>query len=296
MCDLVHSHGGQVYVDGANLNALVGVARPGVVRRRRQPPEPAQDLLHPPWRRRPGRGPGGRARAPGAVPPEPPPAARGGPGHRARTHLRGALRLRVDPADLVGLHRADGPRRAAPGHRAGDPQRQLRRRPPRRRLPRALHRRPRPRGPRVHPRPAPDHRRHRRHRRRRRQAPHRLRLPRAHHELPGGRHPHGRADGVRVARRARPLRRRHARHPRGDRPDRAGRGGPRRQRPRPRPAHRRGRAGRRLGPARTRASRPPIPLHSLRDGKYWPPVSRIDGGYGDRNLVCACPPPEAYET
>jgi glycine dehydrogenase len=38
------------------------------------------------------------------------------------------------------------------------------------------------------------------------------------------------------------------------------------------------------------------PLHSLRDGKYWPPVSRIDGGYGDRNLVCACPPPEAYET
>ncbi len=29
ICDLVHAHGGQVYVDGANLNALVGVARPG---------------------------------------------------------------------------------------------------------------------------------------------------------------------------------------------------------------------------------------------------------------------------
>ncbi|RMH82477.1 MAG: glycine dehydrogenase (aminomethyl-transferring) [Actinomyces sp.] len=29
MCDLVHEHGGQVYVDGANLNALVGLARPG---------------------------------------------------------------------------------------------------------------------------------------------------------------------------------------------------------------------------------------------------------------------------
>ncbi|MGH9275805.1 MAG: aminomethyl-transferring glycine dehydrogenase, partial [Acidimicrobiales bacterium] len=29
ICDLVHTHGGQVYVDGANLNALVGVARPG---------------------------------------------------------------------------------------------------------------------------------------------------------------------------------------------------------------------------------------------------------------------------
>ena len=37
------------------------------------------------------------------------------------------------------------------------------------------------------------------------------------------------------------------------------------------------------------------PLPSLRAGKYWPPVSRIDGGYGDRNLVCACPPPEAFE-
>jgi glycine dehydrogenase len=29
--------------------------------------------------------------------------------------------------------------------------------------------------------------------------------------------------------------------------------------------------------------------------KYWPPVRRIDGAYGDRNLVCACPPPEAFE-
>jgi glycine dehydrogenase len=29
--------------------------------------------------------------------------------------------------------------------------------------------------------------------------------------------------------------------------------------------------------------------------KYWPPVRRIDGAYGDRNLVCACPPPEALE-
>ncbi|TVT44153.1 aminomethyl-transferring glycine dehydrogenase [Amycolatopsis rhizosphaerae] len=28
--------------------------------------------------------------------------------------------------------------------------------------------------------------------------------------------------------------------------------------------------------------------------KYWPPVRRIDGAYGDRNLVCSCPPIEAY--
>jgi glycine dehydrogenase len=28
--------------------------------------------------------------------------------------------------------------------------------------------------------------------------------------------------------------------------------------------------------------------------KYWPPVRRIDGAYGDRHLVCACPPVDAY--
>jgi glycine dehydrogenase len=28
--------------------------------------------------------------------------------------------------------------------------------------------------------------------------------------------------------------------------------------------------------------------------KYWPPVSRIDGAHGDRNLVCACTPLDEY--
>jgi glycine dehydrogenase len=36
------------------------------------------------------------------------------------------------------------------------------------------------------------------------------------------------------------------------------------------------------------------PLASLRDNKYWPPVARVDNAYGDRNLVCACLPIEAY--
>jgi len=31
ICDLVHAHGGQVYIDGANLNAMVGLARPGEI-------------------------------------------------------------------------------------------------------------------------------------------------------------------------------------------------------------------------------------------------------------------------
>ncbi|MEV7974237.1 aminomethyl-transferring glycine dehydrogenase [Cellulomonas sp. NPDC089187] len=36
------------------------------------------------------------------------------------------------------------------------------------------------------------------------------------------------------------------------------------------------------------------PVAALRSGKYWPPVRRIDGARGDRNLICACPPIEAY--
>ena len=34
------------------------------------------------------------------------------------------------------------------------------------------------------------------------------------------------------------------------------------------------------------------PVPGLLDTKYWPPVRRIDGAYGDRNLVCSCPRPE----
>lgn len=38
------------------------------------------------------------------------------------------------------------------------------------------------------------------------------------------------------------------------------------------------------------------PLPYLRARKFWPSVSRIDSAYGDRNLVCACVPTEAYAT
>ncbi|WP_020573580.1 aminomethyl-transferring glycine dehydrogenase [Actinopolymorpha alba] len=36
------------------------------------------------------------------------------------------------------------------------------------------------------------------------------------------------------------------------------------------------------------------PVASLRRRKYWSPVRRIDQAYGDRNLVCVCPPPDAF--
>ncbi|GMQ98933.1 MAG: aminomethyl-transferring glycine dehydrogenase [Acidimicrobiia bacterium] len=37
------------------------------------------------------------------------------------------------------------------------------------------------------------------------------------------------------------------------------------------------------------------PVESLREWKYWVPVGRVDNAYGDRNVMCACPPVEAYE-
>ena len=36
------------------------------------------------------------------------------------------------------------------------------------------------------------------------------------------------------------------------------------------------------------------PLESLRRVKYWPPVSRVDNVYVDKNLICSCPSIEDY--
>ncbi|SDR74981.1 aminomethyl-transferring glycine dehydrogenase [Agrococcus carbonis] len=37
-----------------------------------------------------------------------------------------------------------------------------------------------------------------------------------------------------------------------------------------------------------------FPVPGVERAKYWPPVSRIDQPYGDRNIVCSCPPVEAF--
>ena len=39
-----------------------------------------------------------------------------------------------------------------------------------------------------------------------------------------------------------------------------------------------------------------FPAAWLRDHKFWPAVSRIDNVFGDRNLVCSCPPIEVFAT
>jgi glycine dehydrogenase len=135
--------------------------------------------------------------------------------------------------------------------------------------------------------------RHGGHRRRRREAPDGFRLPCADDELPGGRHPDGRANRERGPREidrfcdamlADPVARstpwRAARSPSTTR--RCGT-------PRTRP-----RTCSTVGTGRTRRRSGRTPTFDLRAHKYFPPVSRIDGAYGDRHLVCSCEPLEAY--
>jgi len=153
-------------------------------------PEPAQDLLHPSRRRRPGcrsvRGEG----SPRAVPPrctQP----------RRTAHARGRwrsdgrrrnLRQCLDPADQLDVHHPDGCQRPAQGDPGGDAQCQLHRQATGILLPHLVHRPQRSGGARMHPRPAPAGEALRDQRRRRGQAPDRFRLPRPDAELPGCRH------------------------------------------------------------------------------------------------------------
>ena len=109
ICAIVHEAGGQVYVDGANLNALVGLARPGRVRRGCLASQPAQDVLHPARGRRPGDRPGRRPRPPRAVPAQPLVPEAGPATGRPVPAPHGVGR---HPADPVGLPAHDGPGRA----------------------------------------------------------------------------------------------------------------------------------------------------------------------------------------
>ena len=114
----------------------------GRLRRRRQPSQSAQDLLHPAWRRRPRHGPDRRQGASGPVPAKPSSVRPSGcPGREARcgrTGVGGGVRLGLDPDHLLHLHPDDGRRRPHPGDRDRDPQRQLHRHPARSAFPGAV--------------------------------------------------------------------------------------------------------------------------------------------------------------
>ena len=111
ICQIVHTHGGQVYMDGANMNAQVGLCRPGDI---------GADVCHlnlhktfciPHGGGGPGMGPIAVARhlAP-FLPGHPVTGTRRDEVHRPG--LGGALWKPEHPDDFLGLYRADGARRS----------------------------------------------------------------------------------------------------------------------------------------------------------------------------------------
>ena len=235
------------------MNAQVGLTSPGDDRRRRLPPEPAQDLLHPPRRRRSGHGPDRGGRAPAR--PSCPAIPSIGEGAVSAAPFGSASILPISWV-YIALMGAAGLTRATPGR---DPQRQLhgargcpthydvlytRARRPRR--PRVHHRLPRLRDA----APAIDGRGHR-------QAADGLRLPRPDDELPGAgtlmiepTESESKAELDRLCDALIAIR---------DeiRADRGGRARPRGQPAQERAAHRGGGRPATTGPTPTRASRPP---------------------------------------
>ena len=68
IAEIMHAKGGLLYMDGANMNALVGKTPPRRFRRGRDAPEPAQDIFHAARRRRSRLRPGGVQENSRAVP------------------------------------------------------------------------------------------------------------------------------------------------------------------------------------------------------------------------------------
>ena len=292
MCALVHQYGGQVYIDGANLNALLGLAEPGQF---------GGDVSHLNLHKTfcIPHGGGGPGVGPVAVaehlvpflpshPMHPRPEQRDGIGPVSAAPFGSAGILPISWAYIrllsgPGLAHATKSAVLAANYVAARLATSF---------PILYTGQERPGRPRVHRRPAAADQGHRGDSRRRGQAADRLRLPRADGELPGGRHADGRADRERGPGRARPLLRCDDRHPGRDR-RRCGRPLDRRGQPAAgRAAH--GRGARLVVGA---ALRPPdcgVPHGADTAAKYWPPVARINQAYGDRHLVCTCPPPEAF--
>src|SRR5213595_434938 len=207
----VHARGGLVYLDGANLNAIMGIAKPahmGV--------DVMQFNLHKTFST--PHGGGGPGAGPVAVRGLPAGAPARAPRRRARMDGRRAQE-RGTPAGVLRQLRHPGarlcvprpPRRPGPGgrHAPRRPERQLPARAPARGLPPPVRHALAARVRLLRPQPPGLRRPHAR----RRQAPPRLRLLRAHHLLPAGGEgrAHDRADRDRDQGDARPVRRRAAR-------------------------------------------------------------------------------------
>ena len=288
ICRITHDIGGQVYLDGANMNALVGLVKPGEI---------GSDVSHLNLHKTFAipHGGGGPGMGPIGVKAHLAPYLPGHPRNRGRRRAGqcGTLWSRLDPADLLGLLPDDGRRGADAGDAGGDPERQLHRGAAEAarirscswatragwRMSASWTRGPLPRSGVTVDDIA------------KRLIDNGFHAPTM--SLAGGGHADGGADGKRDQGRDRPLHHRAAGDPRGN---------PRRSRTARSPAE--------DSPLRhaphtvedlvadwTRKyprEQGCFPPGAFRVDKYWPPVGRVDNVYGDRNLICICPPLESY--
>ncbi len=242
LCRVVHENGGQVYMDGANLNAQVGLTSPGRI---------GADVCHlnlhktfaiPHGGGGPGHGTDRRGRSPGAVPAGPCPR----PGRRRQgdpRRCRGAVGQRERAADLVRVHLPARRRGCHRGDEVRDLERELHQVAARGALPGALYE---PEGEsRARDDLRPARLQEGRDRGdRRREAPDGLRLPRADRVVPRSGHTDDRADRERAETGTRPVLRRADCHSRRNSGGAGRQGGPEGQRPEAFAAHHAGGIGR----------------------------------------------------
>jgi glycine dehydrogenase len=287
ICGIIHDNGGQVYIDGANMNAMVGLCAPGKF---------GGDVSHlnlhktfciPHGGGGPGVGPiGVKSHLTPFLP------GHAQDGAQGRRGLRGAVRQREHSADHLDVHPHDGRRRPEARFAAGDPQRQLHLPSPRRALSSALHRQQRPGGARMHPRPAPaqdssgisvddvakrliDFGFH---------AP-TMSFPVAGTLMIEPTESESKEELDRFCDAMIRIREEIRAVESGtlDKDDNPLKNAPHT-------------AAEMVGEWSHPYSREQAvyPVASLIEGKYWPPVGRVDNVFGDRNLVCACPSIESY--
>jgi glycine dehydrogenase len=294
VCRLIHRHGGQVYMDGANLNAQVGLTSPGLI---------GADVCHmnlhktfaiPHGGGGPGMGPIAVAKHLAPFLPRHPlarvggakgvPAVSAAPWGSASILLisYGYLRMLgghgMTEATRMAILNANYIKARLQDHyevhyvgiaRSGRARDDLR------------------------PAPAEGAVGHRRDGRG--EAADGLRVPRAHRVVAGARHDDDRAHRERAEGGTGPVLRRHDRHPRRD---------PGRDRRRPGPLdnplkhapHTAQAVCADRWPHAYSRERAAYPMPGLRANKFWPSVSRIDNPYGDKNLVCSCPDVQQYVT
>ena len=293
ICEIVHAHGGQVYMDGANMNAQVGLCRPGDI---------GADVCHlnlhktfciPHGGGGPGMGPIGVAEHLVAISARP--SVVGESSDRRESDRRRSSAAPWGSASILTISWMYIRMMGGDGLTEATKVAILNANYIAKRLdayfPVLYKGQRRSRRARMHSRSAAVQERRRVEDVAKRLMDYGFHAPTISWPVAG--HDDDRADRERIERRTRSLLRCDDFHPRRNRGDRIGRGRQAKQCLEKRAAHRGADRLRQMGSAlfaRTGC----VPAPWTREHKFWPAVGRIDNVYGDRNLLCSCPPMEDF--